>query len=519
MTLRNDLFLAKVLNTELKYQYLKNTPRFQKSDKKSVEDAKRYLSSNVRSSLYVNTVIYGSISVLFGFGSVTSGLGSSNESFILFLLLLILAIMSDTQFYRGVWDMRLLTPLNQLPLKVEKRVVPFSLFFYNEFYLPFVTIPAGVVLSIGTGNPLPIIIFSIFTLLFIYLARLVSLLLGVTFVRTNTNRKTKRLYLGQIFQVLIFVIFILAIEVATNPSFQNFIRIPQYLYFLIPVGQNYISAFSVYPFAAFLAVFAIVYPAYLYIQKKSFTEKMETFTDVLREQQGRILMKLRKPVRSLIDKDFKILFRRRGAIMIMVIPITFIIPIIPMLLSSKGNSSQLSLYIPYLSSIFLIEFILLIGLEGKAAWHLSSLPITRRQYFFSKLYSIFTLGLIYYALLIIVIAVANRGIVSFLLVYYPYFALILAAILFTGGTYLVKAIPKEVYSLSQQGLGGRWIFLKTFIIGLPVIIINVSIFEVAKYLSNFKVSYYLRGYTVAIIVDALISYLFLRLLIKRGDHF
>lgn len=519
MTLRNDLFLAKVLNTELKYQYLKNTPRFQKSDRSSVESAKRFLSNNVRSSIYVNTVIYGFISVIFGFGSLSSRTGISNESFILFLLLLILALMSDTQFYRGLWDMKLLTPLNQLPLKLERRVVPFSLFLYNEIYLPFVTIPAGLVISLGTGNPLPLIVFSMFTVLFIYIARLVSLLLGVTFVRTNTNRRTKRLYLGQIFQVLIFLVFILAIEVATNPSFQNFIRIPHFLFFLIPVGSAYISSLSAYPFVFFFLVFAVAYPAYLFIEKKSFTERMETFEDVSGSQKGNVFLRLRKPVSSLVDKDFKILFRRRGAIMIMAIPITFIIPIIPMLLSSKGNGPEIEFYVTYLSSIFLIEFMLLIGLEGKAAWHLSSLPLTRRQYFFSKLYSIFAIGLIYYAVLVAVIAVANRSVVSQLLFYYPYFAFILVALLFTGGTYLVRQIPKEVYSLSQQGIGGRWIFLKTFIIGLPVIILNVSIFYFSRYLTSIKLPYYVKGYAIVILVDAITSYLFLRLLIKSGDHF
>lgn len=134
MSFRNDLFLAKVLNTELKYQYLKNTPRFQKTDKQSIASSKKYLTNTVRSSLYVNTIIYAIISI--SFGAISTESNASNNSFILFLLLLILAIMSDTQFYRGVWDMKLLTPLSQLPLKVEKRVVPFSLFLYNELYLP-----------------------------------------------------------------------------------------------------------------------------------------------------------------------------------------------------------------------------------------------------------------------------------------------------------------------------------------------------------------------------------------------
>jgi len=149
MTLRNDLFLAKVLNTELKYQYLKNTPRFQRNDKGSIEGAKRYLATNTRSPLYVNTIIYGMVSVIFGTETLSSKSVISGDSFILFMLLLILAIMSDTQFYRGIWDMKLLSPLTQLPLKVERRVIPLSLFLYNEFYLPFVTIPAGVIISIG----------------------------------------------------------------------------------------------------------------------------------------------------------------------------------------------------------------------------------------------------------------------------------------------------------------------------------------------------------------------------------
>lgn len=516
MTLRNDIFLAKVVNTELKYQYLKNTPRFQKSDPISVEAAKRYLVNNVRSSIYVNTFIYGAISL--SFGSISAKSGSSSNSFILFLLLLILAIMSDTQFYRGVWDMKLLAPLYQLPLKVERRVVPYSLFLYNEFYLPFVTMPAGVVISVLLKNPIPAAVFALFTILFIYLARLVSLIIGATSVRMNTNRRTKRLYLGQLIQVMIFIVFILAIEIATNPSFENYIRIPQYLYFLIPVSYQYTSTLSVYPFLIFGAVFGVVYPSYLYVQRRSFTERMETFTDVTAKGKKQISLKLRKPIASLIDKDFKTMFRKRGAIMIMVVPITFIIPIVPTLLSSSSSSSSV-FYIPYISSVFLIDFMLLIGLEGKAAWHLSALPVTRRQYFFSKLLGIFSLGIFYYLVLIAIVAFANRSLISYMLLNYPFFAVILVAVLFAGGTYLVKAIPKEVYSLTQEGIGGRWIFLKTFAIGLPIIILNALVFAFSRYIITFNISYYVRGYFLTAILDAIISITFLTLLIRRGDHF
>jgi predicted permease len=517
--LKNDLFLAKVLNTELKYQYLKNTPRFQRSDRNSVIQAKKYLVNSVRSSLYVNTFIYGMISVFFGIASLSGAAGMSNDSFILFLLLLILAIMTETQFYRGIWDMKLFAPLTQLPLKIERDVIPFSLFIYNEFYLPFITLPAGLIISYGMRSIFPFITFLIFTILFIYLARTISLLLGLSFVKTNTNRKSKRLYLGQIFQVIFFVIFILAIEIATNPSFQSYVKIPHLLFFLIPVSYQYISSFSAYPFALFAAVFALIYPAYSYIHKRSFTEKMETFASIVGESKENIFLRIKKPVTSLIDKDFKIILRRRGAIMTLVIPITFIIPIVPELLSKTLAGSQLSFYIPYIASVFLIDFILLISLEGKAAWHLSALPLTRRQFFFSKLYSIFIIGLIYYAILVAIVAVANKALFSSLLLYYPFFALILIAVLFAGGTYLVNAIPNEVYSLSQDGIGGRWVFLKTFIIGLPIIIVNAAVFSFAKYVITSNISFYFKGYSLTIIVDALMSYLFLRVFLKRGAHF
>ena len=228
---------------------------------------------------------------------------------------------------------------------------------------------------------------------------------------------------------------------------------------------------------------------------------------------------MKSPIRSLVDKDFKIMLRKRGAIMIMVIPITFIIPIVPEILSTSTGSFQSLFYIPYVSSVFLIDFILLIGLEGKSAWHLSALPITRRQYFYSKLFSIFSIGIIYYGVLIAIIGFAKRNLVSYLLLNYPFFAILLTAVLFAGGTYLVNAIPNEVYSLSQEGIGGRWIFLKTFTIGLPIIILNALLFAAAKYIASSNISYYFKGYTLTIILDTIISYLFLRLFIKRGDHF
>lgn len=519
MSLKNDLFLARVLNTELKYQFLKNTPRFQKSDKQSIISARRYLINNTRSSIYINTFFYGMISILFGTAVTRGSSLVSTGSFTLFLLLLILAIMTDSQFYRGIWDMKLLTPLTQLPLELERRVVPFSLFIYNEIYLPFVTLPAGILISLWLHSYIPFVVYLMFTILFLYIGRTISLLLGVSFLKTNTNRRTKRLYLGQVFQVLIFVVFILSIQIATNPSFIGYLKIPSIIFFFIPVTYQYISSLNFYPFLVFALTFSFIYLLYSYLQRKNFSDKMETFVDVSAKATSQETIVSRKPVRSLIDKDFKMILRRRGAIMIMVIPIAFIIPIIPELLSSPSNSSGISFSIPLLSSIFLIDFIFLIGLEGKAAWHLSALPLTRRQFFFSKLLDILVISMIYYGVIMIVIAVLNRNLIPFLIVNLPFFILILVAVIIAGGAYLVKSIPYEVYSLSQEGIGGRWIFIKTLAIGLPIIIMNALLFYFSNYIISFRMSYYVKGYLLTIILDSLISLLFIRFFLKRGEYF
>jgi predicted permease len=518
MSIKNDLFLSRVLNTELKYQYLKNSPRFQKSDKESVIAARRYLLNNVRSSIYVNTFFYAMISILFGTTITKTASTISTGSFTLFLLLLILAIMTDSQFYRGLWDMKLLTPLTQLPLKLERRVIPLSLFLYNEVYLPFVTIPAGIIISIGLHTPIPLIVYVLFTVLFLYIGRTVSLLLGITFLKTNTNRRTKRLYLGQIFQVLIFVVFILSIQIATNPAFLGYFKVPSLLFLFIPVTPGYISSLNAYPFLVFAITFSLIYAAYYFLQEKNFSDKMETFTDVPSGKSSEQII-TRKPVRSLIDKDFKMILRRRGAIMIMVLPVAFIIPIIPTLLSTSSATTGISFSIALLASVFLIDFIFLIGLEGKAAWHLSALPITRREFFFSKMLSLLAVGMIYYAVILVIITVLNRNVVPFLLLNLPLFILILMVVLIAGGTYLVNSIPYEVYSLSQEGIGGRWIFLKTMAIGLPVILVNALLFYFSNYIISYHVPYYLKGYLLTLISDLVISALFVRFFLKKGKYF
>lgn len=520
MSIRNDLFLARVLNTELKYQFLKNTSRFQGSDKQSTANARKYLINNTRTSIYINTFFYGVISVVFG-SEITQGtLPLSTGSFTLFLFLVILTIMTDSQFYRGIWDMKLLRPLTQLPLKLERRVIPFSLFVYNEIYLPFVTLPAGILISVWLGSPLPFLLYLIFTILFLYIGRTISLVLGVGFVKTNTNRKTKRLYLGQILQVLIFVLFILAIQIATNPAFISYLKIPPVVFLFVPVTYQYATMLNYYPFLVFAITFSPLYLLYMYLQKRNFSDKMEAFSDVPSKGSSENSIISKSPVKTLVDKDFKMIMRRRGAIMIMVIPIAFILPIIPGLLApSTADSAGVSISIPILSSVFLIDFILLIGLEGRAAWHLSALPLTRRQFFLSKFLGILMIGMVYYGVITLIVAVMNKQMLSYMIINLPFFTMILLAVLTAGGTYIVKSIPNEVYTLSQEGIGGRWMFVKTFGIGLPIIMVNALLFYLSSHLTLFHLSYYAKGYLFTVVLDLVISLLFVRFFLKKGEYF
>ncbi len=517
MNIKNRIFLAKILNTELKYQYLKNTPRFQKNDKLSMELARKFLINNVRSSIFINTFFYGIISMMFGLAMIREISLISTGSFTLFLLLLILAVMNDSQFYRGLWDMKLLAPLSSLPIKVERSVVPLSLFLYNESYLPFVTIPAGIIITMELRNPLPLILYSIFTILFLYMGRTISLLLGLSFAKTNTNKRSKRMYLGQIFQVVIFVIFIMAIQISTNPEFLGAIHVPVYAFLLIPLTYANLTVFNPYPFLIFFILFSLIYSLYTYFQKKNFDENSNVY-NAIEKKESRQTMKTRKPILSWMVKDFRIILRRRGSIMILVIPITFIIPMIMSISTISSGISQYEFSFPYLSSIFLVDFILLIGLEGKSAWHLSALPVSRRDFFFSKVTLITIIGIFYYLIIVIIMAFYSRGSLTFMVLNFPYFILILLTVLMAGGAYIISAIPKEVYTLSQEGIGGRWILLKTFAISLPLIIINALIFGFSGgYFSG--IPSIISGYPFTIIFDTIISILFLRIFLKRGDYF
>jgi len=517
MNLKNRVFLAKILNTELKYQYLKNTPRFQKNDKFSMEIARKFLINNVRSSIFVNTFFYGIISMMFGIAMIREKNLISTGSFTLFILLLILSVMNDSQFYRGLWDMKLLSPLTSLPIKVEKTVVPLALFLYNESYLPFVTIPAGIIISLYLKNPIPIILYALFTILFLYFGRTISLILGVSFTKTNTNKRSKRLYLGQIFQVLIFVVFIFAIQLSTDPQFLNAIHIPQYAFLFIPLTYSNITNISYYPYAAFALMFSFIYLLYTFLQKKNFTESIDIY-NAIKSRESYKKIKARAPMISWIMKDFKIILRRRGSIMILVIPITFIIPMVMSIGTLSSGTSQYEFSFPYLSSIFLVDFILLIGLEGKSAWHLSALPISRRDFFISKLILILIVGMFYYAIIMIVMAFYNRSSLNFIALNFPYFMLILLTVLMAGGAYIISAIPKEVYTLSQEGIGGRWVLLKTFAISLPLIIINALIFGFSGRFFE-RIPAILGGYPLTVLFDIMVSALFLRLFLKKGEYF
>ncbi len=517
MNLKDRIFLAKILNTELKYQYLKNTPRFQKNDKFSMEIARKFLINNVRSSIFINTFFYGIISMMFGLAMIRERSLISTGSFTLFILLLILSVMNDSQFYRGLWDMKLLSPLTSLPIKVERTVVPLALFMYNESYLPFVTIPAGIIISLFLKNPIPIILYTLFSVLFLYIGRTISLILGVSFTKTNTNKRSKRLYLGQIFQVLIFVIFIFAIQLSTDPQFMGAIHVPQYAFLFIPLTYSNITTLNYYPYASFGVMFSLIYLLYTYLQKKNFTENIDIY-NAIKSRESYKKMRTRRPMISWVLKDFKIILRRRGSIMILVIPITFIIPMVMSIGTVSAGTSQYEFSFPYLSSIFLVDFILLIGLEGKSAWHLSALPISRRDFFLSKLLLISIVGMFYYAIIIVVMAFYNRSSLSFMAINFPYFMVILLTVLMAGGAYIISAIPKEVYTLSQEGIGGRWVLLKTFAISLPLIIINAIIFGFSgRFFEN--IPSVLSGYPMTLLFDIVVSALFLRIFLKKGDYF
>lgn len=521
--LLNIIKISLVINTELKYQFLKNTKRFQTENKYDLYLAKKYLANSVYYSITANVFIYGVLSLIFGETAYRNPGDMRNLLLSIFGLILILGIMSDSQFFRGIWDMNLIAPLRTLPLRVNTEVVPLATFFFNESFLFAVSLPAGIFLANEFHNILIFITIFLYTVFFIYVARTISLLLGIMWSKYNTNRITKRLYLSQIMQLIFVLVFIFSIQIVTNPSLLQEIKFPSQLFLVFPFTPQVLLHRTYVSIISFLFEFLPIYGLYTILIRRSFSEKFEAYIEISRNKVEN--NRINKPIRSrsqisaLILKDLKSLARKRGALIIVILPAIFMFPLIYNL-SFAGVGSQLFPYIiPYFSTIFLISFIELVALEGKGAWHLSYLPITRKSFFLSKFVEIISLASIYYFVLyLLASSLKFVGLNSFI-TNFPFFIVLICTLLFAGGGYIIRTIPEGVTVISMDALGGRAFFLKVMLISLPLVILNAFIFgESEKFVTIFSTGI-IDSYFSTMLIDAIIIIASYFMFIKKSRNF
>ncbi len=514
----NIIKISLVINTELKYQFLKNTKRFQTENKYDLYQAKRYLANSVYYSIIANIFIYGILSLIFGETAYRNIGDMKNLLLSIFGLILILGIMSDSQFFRGIWDMNLIAPLRTLPIKVNTEVVPLATFLFNESFLFAVSLPAAVFLAYGFHNPLIFISIFLYTVFFIYVARTISLLLGIMWSKYNTNRITKRLYLSQIMQLLFVLVFIFSIQIVTNPNLLQDIKFPSQIFAFFPLSPQILLRNTYVTITTFIVEFIPIYGLYTFLIRRSFSEKFETYIEISRNKvenkKANRPLKSRNQISALILKDFKSLARKRGALIIIILPAIFMFPLIYNLSYSGVESQLLPYVIPYFSTVFLISFIELVALEGKGAWHLSYLPITRKSFFMSKFVEIISIASVYYFILYLLASTIKFSGIDSFITNFPFYIVLITTLIFAGGGYIIKTIPEGVTVISMDALGGRAFFLKVMLISLPLVILNAFIFgESQKFISIFSAGI-IDSYFSTLLLDSIIIittyYMFIR---------
>jgi len=515
--------IATVINTELKYQFLKNTRKFQISNNYELLHAKAYLKNTLTYPIITNMLIYGVLSSIFGETALRNYKDVGNILLSIFTLIFILGIMTDSQFFRGIWEMNLIGPLRALPIKVHSLIIPISTFIYNESFLFAISLPAAIILYLGLHNPYILLIMVAYTILFIYAARLISLILGILWSKYNTNRITKRLYLSQIMQVLFILIFVLSIQIVTNPFLLGKISFPSFLFTIFPLNYYSFSKFYIKSFAIFGIEFLPIFAVYQYAIRIAFTEKFEIYIEASRENANNTnysrKFKTRNQLMALMVKDLKSIARKRGALSIIILPAIFIIPILVNLASVGTGTAQITGALPYISAIFLISFIELVSLEGKGAWHLSTLPITRRIFFFSKFFEVIIIAFVYY-LIILIAFISMKGASSIsMILFFPFYILLISTIIFTGGGFIIKSIPEGTSIISVDAIGGRALFIKVMVLSLPLIVLNALLFALGpKYLPIFT-ERILDSYIGVVLIDMVLIMASYYLLIRKISNF
>ncbi len=515
--------IATVINTELKYQFLKNTKKFQTSNAYELNHAKAYLKNSLIYPIITNILIYGGLSSLFGETALRNPHDIGNILLSIFSLILILGILTDSQFFRGIWEMNLIGPLRALPIKIHSVIIPVSTFIYNESFLFAISLPAALVLYMGLHNPYILFIIIAYTILFIYAARLISLALGILWSKYNTNRISKRLYISQFMQVLFILVFVLSIQIVTNPLLLGKVYFPPILFLIFPLNYYSFYNFYLHSIAIFSIEFFPIFALYQYAIRIAFTERFETYINISKEEVNtngaHRKFKTRNQVMALIVKDLKSIARKRGALSVIILPAIIIIPILVNLSSLGTGASQVSGALPYISTIFLITFLELVALEGKGAWHLSNLPITRTTFFFAKFLEVIIIAVAYYFIILIIFTL-TKGLSSFfILLFLPFYIILISTIIFVGGGFIIKSIPDNLTVISLDAIGGRAFLLKVMIISLPLIVLNAFLFALTpKYLHLFTQGI-LNSYIGVTLIDMVLITASYFLLVRRISFF
>ncbi len=463
------------------------------------------------------------------FSLVLSGsiIGTSGPPLGIFLMLLFVQLFFSTIItltsISNFRSLRLQDPILSLPIDKEIFAITISWFLSGAFPILIMTIPPAAVYGWMIGSFLPIIIAFIWSILTVFFGHSMGLFLSniFSFQISSNSKLGKMVQILKMSGVLVFV-FIWYYLIYSDSGVGNFFE---------PIGSIVESFDFIYPFTAadsigsfsfnhgiLLILYSVLFVVfYLAIGNRTWNGLREPSFRIS-EKMEEININLRRKFEAFIRKDIDLSFRNNQIISVLIFPLIILLPnLIQVIQGDQINlitAEIVFLMSGIISAMGVVNFYVS---EGKAAWIILILPISKKEFAFLKA---LTTSIIYpffaVPIILIISIMSGIGIVFIIL-----FIISSLAIAFTSGIVfsnsLSDKLPERPTVITQESFGTRLTpiitLLKSFVISSWPIVASVLIYIS---LNNFSISGIYNS-TGLIVIMTFLIFLNLELILIKYD--
>ncbi|KXB06339.1 hypothetical protein AKJ52_02305 [candidate division MSBL1 archaeon SCGC-AAA382C18] len=326
-------------------------------------------------------------------------INSSGSPLGLFLILLMIqlffsAIITLTSM-SNFRSLRLQNPLLSLPIDREIFAVSISWIFSGAFPILVVTIPAAAAYGWSIGSFIPVIFALVWGFLSVFFGHSIGLLLSNIFsFRVSSNSKLGKLSqilkMGGVFLFLFLWYFVIYSDRNLGNFFKPLSPLVESLDFIYPfTASESIVNFSYIDIFSFFLYGMIFIGLYLIVGKKTWNNLREPSFRISDKIEN-ITISLKGKLLGCIRKDIDLSFRNNHIFSVLIFPLMVLLPNLIRVI--QGNqldpvtAEVVFLLAGILSAMGVVNFY--VG-EGKAAWIISTLPISKKEFAFQKALAVF----------------------------------------------------------------------------------------------------------------------------------